>query len=203
MTAHNTTLSMRKNGGNREYKSDLFSMLMEVPEYALDTYNGINATSYDDPADIEYCRLEQSFSLTLRNDASFLIHMHLNLYGHQSTYNPNMPLRGLIYFTDILRDYVKDQNLFGRKSITIPTPHFVVFYNGTEIRPEVETLKLSSAFAHTTNTPELELTCRIYNINPDIHPVVLTKCRVLREYRLYISTKKIHYKGVQPHYETL
>ena len=188
MAAHKTNLTFQASGGNREYKSDLFGMLMEIPEYALDTYNGINATSYDDPADIEYCRLEHSFSLTLRNDASFLIHMHLNLYGHQSTYSPNLPLRGLIYFTDILRDYVKQQNLFGRKTITIPTPHFVVFYNGTEARPEVETLKLSSAFAQATDHPELELTCRIYNINPEIHPAVLTKCRVLREYMFLVDT---------------
>ena len=83
---------------------------------------------------------------------------------------------------------MKQQNLFGRKTITIPTPHFVVFYNGIEARAEVETLKLSSAFAQATEHPELELTCRIYNINPEIHPAVLTKCRVLREYMFLVDT---------------
>lgn len=174
--------------GNREFKSNVFSMLMEIPEYALETFNGVNDSHYENPSDIVYKRLDRSFSLSLRNDASFFIDMHLNLYGHQSTYNPNLPLRGLIYFTDILKDYIKNENLYGRKQIKLPTPHFVVFYNGTEKRPETEILTLSSAFIHTSDIPELELICRIYNINPENHPRILDKCHILKEYMILVDT---------------
>lgn len=48
----------------------------------------------------------------------------------------------------------------------IVTPHFAVFYNGTEKRPEKEVLKLSDAFINLTDIPEIELTVTGYNINP-------------------------------------
>ena len=178
----------KKESGNREYKSDVFSMLMEIPEYALETFNGINESKYDNPEDIIYKRLDRSFSLSIRNDASFLIDMHLSLYGHQSSYSPNLPLRGLIYFTDIIRDHIKNQNLYGRRQIVLPTPHFVVFYNGVEKRPEMEILTLSSAFSHSRDLPDLELICRIYNINQNIHPTILERCHILREYMIFVDT---------------
>ena len=108
---------------NREVKSDVFSMLMENKEYALQVYNAVNDSDYDDPEQIEIYTLEKGISLSLRNDASFIVDMNLNLYEHQSTYNPNMPLRSLIYLTDIIKTYVKDQDIFGRRRVMIPTPH--------------------------------------------------------------------------------
>ena len=38
---------------------------------------------------------------------------------------------------------------------------------GTEKRPEYEEMKLSQAFCHETEEPEIEVRCRVYNINPD------------------------------------
>ena len=36
--------------------------------------------------------------LSMKNDISFLVSGTLNLYEHQSTYNSNMPMRGVLYF---------------------------------------------------------------------------------------------------------
>ena len=94
--------------GNREYKSDVFSMLLEDPENALSLYNAMNDSDYTDPDMVEICTLDKGISLTVHNDASFVLDMHLSIYEHQSTICPNMPVRSLIYFTIILHDMLKN-----------------------------------------------------------------------------------------------
>ena len=79
--------------GNREYKSDVFSMLMEENEYALSVYNALNGTNYTNPDDVEICTLERGVSLTVRNDAAFVVDASLSIYEHQSTVCPNMPIK--------------------------------------------------------------------------------------------------------------
>ncbi len=98
---------------NREYKSDAFSMLMEDGEYALQVYNALNGSSYDDPKQVEMKRLDNSISLSVRNDAAFIIDMNISIYEHQSSYNPNMPLRSLIYIVDIFKEFLKKNDLHG------------------------------------------------------------------------------------------
>ena len=122
--------------GNREVKSDVFSMLLEDPVYALQTYNALNHSDYQDPGLVEICTMERGISLTVRNDASFFLAMNLNIYEHQSTVCPNMPLRELIYVTNLLEQYVKDKHIYGWKLVKLPTPGFAVFYNGTEEQTE-------------------------------------------------------------------
>lgn len=172
---------------NREVKSDVFSMLMENKRYALEVYNGVNGSSYDDPEMVEVTTLKKGISLSIRNDASIIVDMNLNLYEHQSTYSPNMPLRSLIYLVDIIKPYVKDKDIFGRRLVKIPTPKFIVFYNGREQRPATEVLKLSDSFEKMTNEPQLELTCTVYNINPGYNDDLLEKCKILNEYTLFIE----------------
>ena len=92
--------------GNREYKSDVFGMLMEEPGYALEVYNALNQSDYRDPGLVEVCRLERGISLSVRNDAAFILDMNLSVYEHESTICPNMPLRALIYVTNILEQWV-------------------------------------------------------------------------------------------------
>ena len=87
--------------------------------------------------------------LSVRNDASFIVDARLSIYEHQSTVCPNMPVRSLIYFSVIVSDMLSDKkkgtksgkNIYGRRRVKIPTPHFVVFYNGEEEQPEVQELK--------------------------------------------------------------
>ena len=128
--------------GNREYKSDVFSMLMQDKERALQLYNAMNGSSYDNPEDVEMVIHDGGISLSVRNDASFIVDARLSIYEHQSTVCPNMPVRSLIYFSVILSDMLSDKkkgtksgkNIYGRRLVKIPTPHFVVFYNVTLTR---------------------------------------------------------------------
>ena len=172
---------------NREVKSDVFSMLMMEKKYALQVYNAVNNTNYENPEDIQIFRLEKGISLSMRNDASLILDMYLNIYEHQSTYSPNMPLRSLLYLAEMYKILVKDKDLYGRTLIKIPPPKFVVFYNGTEERPSVETLRLSDAYIHKTDMPDLELVCTVYNINLGKNDELLKKCPVLAEYMLFID----------------
>jgi hypothetical protein len=173
--------------GNREHKSDVFSMLLEDPKNALEIYNALNGTNYKDPSVVQIVLLNKGISLSVRNDAEFVIDFELNIYEHQSTYNPNMPLRGLVYFVEKLDEFIKGRDIYGRRLIKIPTPHFVVFYNGTEKRPEKEVLRLSDAFYHPTDDPELELKCTVYNINPGYNETLLQNCPVLRDYMTFVG----------------
>ena len=174
---------------NREYKSDVFSMLMEDKAYALEVYNALNGSDYTDPEEVELVQLEKGVSLSIRNDASYIIDMNFNFYEHQSTYNGNMPLRSMIYFVNALDDWLKENehDLFSRKRIMIPTPHFVVFYNGTEKRPEYEEMRLSQSFYHQMAEPEIELVCKAYNINPQNNQELKSKSAVLDGYTYFVE----------------
>lgn len=176
----------KQTTGNREYRSDVFCMLMQVPEYALDVYNALNNSDYKDPGLVEMKTLDKGISLTIRNDAAFIIDMNLSIYEHQSTYNPNMPLRALIYLADILKPIVKKQNLYSRAKIIIPTPNFVVFYNGEEKRPRKEIQKLSDLYKHGEEV-NLELICTVYNINPGNNEDILSKSEVLDGYMIFVE----------------
>lgn len=96
--------------GNREYKSDVFSMLMQDKERALQLYNVMNGSNYQNPEDVEMTTLDGGISLSVRNDASFVVDARLSIYEHQSTVCPNMPIRSLIYFSVILSDMLSDKN---------------------------------------------------------------------------------------------
>lgn len=120
---------------------------------------------------------------------------HLSLYEHQSTYCPNMPLRDLIYFAAMIqkRVYAKRRDLYARTLLKIPVPHFVVFYNGKEPLPEQYELRLSDAFEKKTDAPELELVCKVYNINQGNNEKLLAKCPTLRDYMYFIDAVRAYH----------
>ena len=111
----------------------------------------------------------------------------LNIYEHQSTYNPNMPLRELIYFVTIIKKLIENRYLLSHKLVKIPTPKFAVFYNGDKTRPEREVLKLSDAYENQSDEPQLELMCTVYNINPGNNEDLKMRSQTLREYMIFVG----------------
>ena len=107
------------------------------------------------------------------------------MYEHQSTVNPNMPLRDLIYVSKLLQNMIRDCDLYGSTLVKIPAPRFVVFYNGTERQPERTVYRLSDSFSKKQENPELELTVTVLNINAGNNDEILGNCRTLREYMQY------------------
>jgi len=176
-----------KENGNREFKSDVFSMLLEDKANALSVYNAMNDSDYTDTEAVEVCTMEKGISLTVRNDAAFVVDSSLSIYEHQSTVCPNMPIRSLIYFSITVQEMLKGKNIYGRRLLNIPVPKFVVFYNGDEKQPEQYEMLLSSAYERHEDNPQLELKCKVYNINYGKNKKIMDKCSVLREYSIFVE----------------
>ena len=170
---------------NRLYKARLFEMLFHDKEKLLELYNAANGTNYTDPELLEINTLRNAIYLSMHNDISFIIDSSLSLYEHQSTYNPNIPLRNLMYMADLYSAITKDENLYGRKLVKIPTPRFIVFYNGVEEWPDSQILRLSDMFGISVDKPSLELEVVMLNINPGHNKELLDASKTLRDYSEY------------------
>lgn len=167
------------------YKSRIFAMLFSDRNELLKLYNAINGTSYDDPDLLQVNTLENAVYMSMQNDVSFIIDMRLNLYEHQSTYSPNLPVRYLLYVADVYSDYTKDMNLYGTKAVKLPTPRFVIFYNGQAEQPDRKELRLSELFSIPDADPSLELKAVMLNINKGHNRKLMETCRTLQDYAEY------------------
>lgn len=181
----------------RNYKDTVYRMLFKESENALSLYNSLNGTHYTDASMLEFNTLENAIYMSMKNDISFLIMNQMYLYEHQSTLSPNMALRDLFYVADLLQVFTKDKTLYSEKMIKLPTPHFVVFYNGTDEMPERQEIKLSEAFEVPSDNPELELRVQILNINPGMNEELKEKCSVLKEYMLYVEKVREYAKSME------
>ena len=153
---------------NRIYKDRLFRLVFSDRRNLLELYNALNGSHYEDPEALEITTLEDAIYMSVKNDLSFLIDNVLNLYEHQSTYNPNMPTRGFFYLADVYRKYVEQRklNLYGSRLAKLPLPQYLVFYNGLKSEPDRVVLKLSDAFACPEGMkPCLEFEAVMLNIN--------------------------------------
>ena len=92
-------------------------MLFKEKENLLSLYNALNQTAYTDADGLEITTLENAGYMNYKNDISFVFDFELMLYEHQSTVNPNMPLRDLIYVTKVLQGRIKGENLSGAADI--------------------------------------------------------------------------------------
>ena len=180
----------------RNYRDTVFRMLFKKKENLLSLYNALNQTAYTDAEELEITTLENAVYMNYKNDISFVFDFELMLYEHQSSVNPNMPLRDLIYVTKVLQGRIIGENLYGRTLIKIPTPRFVIFYNGAVSCPERQILKLSDAFEKQSEQPELELTVTIYNINWGCNPELMEACCLLKEYAQYVEQVRIFAKDM-------
>ncbi len=174
---------------NRTYKARLFALIFSEKEECLKLYNAVNGTDYRDPEQLEINTLDDAIYLSMHNDISFVIDSRLSLYEHQSTKNPNLPLRFLIYDANLFAGMVKENewNLYGTKPIPLPTPHFVIFYNGTETLPEQQILRLSDLFGVKEEKPSLELIATLININPGFNEKLKDTCKTLADYAEYTA----------------
>ena len=94
-----------------------------------------------------------------------------------------------------LEKRIKQQrlNLFGYTLVKIPTPKFIVFYNGKENQPEKYEYKLSDCFEKETDDPQLELKCIVYNINKGNNAELLNRCGFLKDYMIFIDYVRQYY----------
>ena len=116
-----------------------------------------------------------------------------SLYEHQSSYNPNMPLRGFLYYADLYRKLIhRSERLYSKHLLKIPRPHYIVLYNGNEkdMVEERRTLRLSDAFETDTGAGEYEWTATMININSGKNQSIMDSCHVLYEYAVFVAKIK-------------
>ena len=183
----------------RNYRDTLFRMLYRDKKRLLSLFNAVNGTHYDNPDDLTITTLEGVLYLGMKNDVSCIIDMMMQLYEHQSTVNPNMPLRNLFYVSDLLQKYIYEEGLdiYSRKQIKIPTPKFVVFYNGDEEQPERKEIRLSKAFSANTGETNMELVVLQININKGQNEELKAACKTLQEYAEFTERAREHRKEMK------
>ena len=122
----------------------------------------------------------------------FIIDSRLSLYEHQSTYSPNLPLRMLMYLSDIYEEMTRTCNVYGREKVLIPPPQFLIFYNGKDKQPDRQELRLSDLYAVPAEETWLELRAVMLNVNAGHSPGLLEACQTLKEYSLYVDRVRRH-----------
>ena len=181
---------------NRNHKDELFRFIFSNKEAVLSLYNAVNNSDYKEPEAIEFYTMNDFLYMGMKNDLSFLIDWNLNIFEHQSTYNPNMPLRGFIYTGSAFKKYIEKNHLdiYGSKRLSIPVPRYYVFYNGlkeigddiilrlTDSMPEPQASVISSA----------EFTAHMININATHSTAIMQRCPLLHQYSLFVALLRNH-----------
>lgn len=185
------------SGAVRTYKDTVFRMLFREKEELLMLFNAINQTHYENPDELEVNTLENAIYLNMKNDVSCVLDFRLNLYEHQSTVNPNMPLRDLFYVARLYEKMIRNSNLYAEKAVHIPAPRFIVFYNGDMEQPERKLLRLSDLYHKQTEDTSLELIVLQLNINPGYNTKLMEQCKPLSGYMMYVD-KVRNYKKEMP-----
>ncbi len=166
-------------------------MLFNDKEALLSLYNAVGQTDYRDASQLEIVTLENAIYMNMKNDLAFLINLELNLYEHQSTWNPNMPLRDLFYVAREYEQLIRKDTLYSSRLIRLPVPRFLVFCNGKMLeQAERIVLKLSDSFEKATDDPELELKVTVLNINAGCNEALMNACRLLIVLKLSDSFEK-------------
>ena len=172
---------------NRKFKDTVFRMLFSDKEALLSLYNAVNNSHYTDSGALEIVTLENAIYMGMKNDLAFILDMNLYLYEHQSTMNPNIPLRDLFYISAEYQKLVDKKSLYSSALQKIPNPHFIVFYNGSTPIDDCYTSRLSDAFYHVTDNPSLELIVTTFNVNAGHNTELMSHCQILKEYSIYVA----------------
>ena len=172
---------------NRQYKDTVFRMLFSEKENLLSLYNAVTGKAYQNADDLKIVTLENAIYMGMKNDLAFMLETNIYLYEHQSTLNPNIPLRDLIYIGIEYQQYVDDKSLYSSRLQKIPAPKFMVFYNGTDAVDDRVELRLSNAYEHLAGEPDLELKALMLNVNEGHNKELMEQCQTLKEYAIYVA----------------
>ena len=175
---------------NREYKDRLFKFIFGNPQnraWTLSLYNAVNGTAYTDAESIRLTTIEDAVYMNMKNDVSFLVANIMNFYEQQSTFNPNMPMRFLIYAGMVYSKYIEQTDSYHQYSTSqqkAPTPKCICFYNGKQDKEDKIVLSLKDAFDEEA---DIEVKVTMLNINFGRNRELLDACQPLKEYAWFVS----------------
>ena len=181
---------------NEEHKDRVFKFLFGNPQnkdWTLALYNAVNGSNYEDPDDIQFNTIEDAIYLGMKNDISFIVLSELNLWEHQSTYNPNMPMRFFLYAAKLYEKYIANSDYYPYSSTLqkAPRPKCICFYNGTANQPEKKILRLSEAFG---DEADIEVCVTMLNINYGKNKNLMEACKPLYEYAWLVDRIRYYQK---------
>jgi len=183
---------------NRNHKDSVFTRLFSEKSNLLELYSAISGRSYPESTKIEIVTLSDVLYMNQINDIAFMLEDKLIvLIEHQSSINNNMPLRMLRYLSAEYDMIVDRKNLYKQKRIMIPSPEFIVLYNGDKKFPDYKELKLSDSFKSKTPDLYLELVVRVYNINKGHNAEMAGRSSVLSGYEEFIAQIKENLKSME------
>ena len=184
---------------NREYKDRVFKFIFGYPEnkeLTLSLYNAVNGSQHGNPDDIQFNTVEDAVYVGMKNDVSFIICNEMSLWEHQSSFNPNMPMRFFIYSCKLYEKYTETSDYFKYSSRLqpLPKPNCLCFYNGTEEQPERLEMKLSEAFG---GEADIEVKVHMLNINYGKNRELMENCQPSREYAWLVDKVREHQRVLQ------
>ena len=183
-----------RKAAQKEYKDRLFKFIFGNPDnkqWTLSLYNAMNGTDYTNPDGIRFNTIGDAVYMGMKNDVSFIICFEMNLWEHQGSFNPNMPMRFFLYAGRLYEKYITTSNYYqySRSLQPVPRPVCVCFYNGTEEQPEKQVLKLSDAYQ---GEGDIEVRVTMLNINCGKNQRLMDACEPLKEYAWLVDTVRRH-----------
>ena len=181
------TESPIKQKSTHKYKDTLFRTLFSEKSRAIELCNAVAGTNYGKDAAVTIHDMENALLRRYNDLIAAFEDQLIAMFEHQSTINPNMPLRFLPNITDALYSwYVDVEKIYKSTTLKIPTPQFYVLYNGEE-KLKCDVLKLSDAFKIKPTGPSLELTVKVIDVNYESNHEVLHKSESLGGYAYLIA----------------
>ena len=176
----------------REYRDRLFKFIFgrsENKKWTLSLYNAINGSNHTNEEDIQLNTIESVLYMGMKNDVSFLVDDNFSFYEQQSTINPNMPARYLIYAGMAYSGLIEDReiNIYSSKQQNLPVPKCVCFYNGAAETEDRFVLSLSGAFGGRSDS-DIDVRVTMININRGHNKELLDACEPLKEYGWFGDT---------------
>ena len=187
---------------NKKYKDTVFRMLFNNKAHLLELYNAINGTNHTNPEDLTITTLSGETFLKVKNDLSFIINDNLNIFEHQSTPCPNIPLRDLYYLAANLKKLYPTEKLYGSNMIKIPAPKFIMFYNGETSMEDKVTFCLSDMFSKPVKEPSIELKVTALNINAGHNKELMEACKTLKGYSLFVAKVRKYKQEAEEEYDS-
>ena len=181
-------------GANTKYKNSVFSSLFSDPDTLRELYCALENVTLPPDVPVKINTLQDVLFMDKINDISFEIGGKLVvLIEHQSTINPNMTLRLLMYIARVYEKIIDRKAVYGKRLIPLPRPEFFVLYNGTDPYPDEEILKLSESFESVVSLgvpekidPALELVVKVININHGRNEGIAKRCKILASYSAFV-----------------
>jgi len=187
---------------NRNFKDSVFTSLFSDPAVLKELYCALENVSLPADVPVSINTLKDAFVKDIHNDISFIVGSKLVvLIEHQSTINPNMPLRLLAYIAESYKRMIKGKELYKEKRVKIPWPEFFVLYNGIDPYPERKILRLSEMFEEPQDLglpeklhPLLELEVKVLNINDGKNREIANRSENLNGYAIFIARAREYWK---------